>query len=146
MSKTLYFAYGSNMSTGRLFSRIYGAKVFSSGRIVDKKVICNKKSIDKSGKANLVNSPGNVVYGILYEIDQSDLDKLDKFENGYQRKTVEILMEKGVSVLAESYISSNCTDDSRPLKWYKKFIVEGAIEHRFPEDYIDYLKQIHTKD
>lgn len=146
MSKAIYFAYGSNMSTERLFSRIPQAKILNTGKIVDKKLLCNKKSIDRSGKANLVDSPGNVVHGVLYEIKKSHLNRLDKFEEGYKRKTFEILTEIGISVLAESYISSNCTDDPRPFKAYKKFIVEGAIENELPQYYIDYLRQIPTKD
>ncbi|MFC1731584.1 gamma-glutamylcyclotransferase, partial [candidate division KSB1 bacterium] len=49
------------------------------------------------------------------------------------------------TIRAEIYISNNLTDDPRPLKKYKDWIIEGAIEHKIPEKYIDSLKEIPTK-
>jgi len=140
----LNFAYGSNMSRQRLSSRISEAKFYGIGKILDKKLLCNKKSIEGSGKANLVNTPGEIVWGVLYKINDKDIHILDKIEDGYQRQTHKILINEK-NVLAELYVSERLTYEL-PTKSYKKHIVEGAIENQLPLDYIKNLKNIHTID
>ena len=142
--KILYFAYGSNMCTGRLLSRISSAKPIGRGRLLNKRLVCNKKSKDGSGKANLEDSPGNVVWGLLYEIDSSDLNKLDKAEEEYQRVTMYVRTNEGKLVQAQVYISKRLTK-AIPFDWYKEMLISGAVEHQLPEEYIDFLRHLTSK-
>lgn len=145
--KVKYFAYGSNMVTERLQApeRAPSAKPMGRAKLPDKSLVCNKKSDDGSGKANLVDSDGNTVWGVLYEIDSTQLKKLDDCEKGYKNICLDVLTERDLVVSAHVYISSELTDDPRPYDWYKELMVKGAIEHQLPTCYIELLKQIESK-
>lgn len=144
--KTLIFAYGSNMKTERMVERVPGAKV--TGRVFagNRKMVCNKKSKDGSGKANLVESPGSVTWGVLYEIEDDALDKLDRVEGGYERVLLGVTADDDTRVIAQAYVSDQVTGDPRPFAWYKELILDGAREHNLPVAYIDYLEEIETRD
>lgn len=139
-----YFAYGSNMVTKRLRSRVPSAKVIGQARLLNKRMVCNKKSIDGSGKANLVDSPGDVAWGVLYKVDTEELSKLDKVEGDYQRLTVQVLTNEEGFIESEVYISMKLTDLT-PYDWYKDLIISGACEHELPRDYLKYLKQLPSR-
>lgn len=143
--KVLYFAYGSNMKKNRLCKRVPSAKLAGRGRILNKRLVCNKRSNDNSGKANLKDSPGGVVWGVLYEMDSSDLNRLDEVEEGYQRTTMHVHIDKDKSVAAEVYISTEITPKGIPFNWYKELLVSGAQEHQLPEDYIAFLEKLPSK-
>ena len=91
MSSTKYFAFGSNMSNRRMKDRIPSASPLGIGRLKGYKFYCNKKSNDGSGKGNLLRSDGSDVWGVVFEINKSDLAVLDGYEVGYQRINVEVI-------------------------------------------------------
>lgn len=140
-----YFAYGSNMKTEKMESCIPSSKVIGCARIPDKRLVFNKKSVDSSTKANLADSAGDVVWGILYEFDRKELDKSDRVEGGYQRYAVQVLTDQNKYVTAFTYISKKIVSNILPYEWYKKLIIEGAYEHQLPKDYIEYLKILSSK-
>ena len=140
----LYFAYGSNMDNERLFSRIGSAHKFDNGTISGKKLLFNKLGQDGTGKANLINNDGGVVFGILFKVNESDLIKLDKFEVGYERKTLKIKSDNYGYITAISYLADSCTDFICPSKEYMDHIINGADD--MSPNYINYLKSINTTD
>ena len=143
--KTVYFAYGSNMATDQMHSRISSAKVFGCARLNDKRLIFSKKSKDGSGKANLIDSLGDVTWGVLYEIESKDLVKLDRIERGYKRVSLKAYTRQGNPILVKTYISSALTERPVAYDWYKELLVSGACEHNLPKDYLDYLKQLPSR-
>lgn len=46
----------------------------------------HKNSNDSTGKLNIVHSPRDIVWGVLYERDDEYTHKLDGIEKGYDRK------------------------------------------------------------
>ena len=137
MSKTVkIFAYGSNMSTERLQNRVSSTKPLGCAKLPDKSLVCNKKGEDGSGKANLTDTAGDTVWGVLYEMDSAELGKLDRYEKGYSRKSLDVITEQGSSAKAYVYVSSQLTADTRPYHWYKNLMIKGAREHHLPESYI----------
>ena len=143
--KILYFAYGSNMSSVRLCSRVTSPELIGSAFLKDVRMLFNKCSKDGSGKANLEESLGDVTWGALYEIDVQDLDRLDKAESGYDRVTIQVVKPDGNVVNAVTYVSTNLTDDPSAYEWYKDFILSGAKEGGLPKDYIAYLEGLPSK-
>ena len=143
--KVAYFAYGCNMSTQWLKNRVVYAKPLSRAKLPNKRLVCNKKSIDGSGKANLVDSPRDMVWGVLYEIDEVELNKLDLIEGGYKREILEVITDEGSPVKAHVYISSKLTKAARPYDRYKELMIKGAREHQLPASYMKYLEQINSK-
>jgi len=145
--KVKYFAYGSNMVTERLQApeRAPSAKPMGRAKLPDKSLVCNKKSTDGSGKANLTDTAGDTVWGVLYEIDSAELDNLNRCECGYTRISLDVKTDQDSSVKAYVYISSELTDDARPYDSYKKLMIKGAREHHLPSFYITRLEQIDSK-
>ena len=47
-STVIYFAYGSNMKTSRLQSRVPSAKALGRARLLGKRLACNRQSVDRS--------------------------------------------------------------------------------------------------
>ena len=144
-STVIYFAYGSNMKTSRLQSRVPSAKALGRARLLGKRLVCDKQSKDGSGKANLETSAGHLVWGVLFEIDLSELGKLDRAEGGYQRAELRILDEDGNPLKAHTYKSTKLTDDPVPYDWYKQLIIDGAREHHLPGEYIATLEGLPSK-
>jgi gamma-glutamylcyclotransferase len=140
----LYFAYGSNMSFNRISERINIVETVNIGFLLDYKLLWNKKSVDGTGKANIVYSRNNVVWGVVYKLYEYYMDKLDQIEEGYERKSFEVITEEG-KIEANAYISYKLTD-AYPTKYYKEFVFKGAVEHKLPDEYINYLTSIPTSN
>ena len=140
-----YFAYGSNMLSSRLGRRVPSAKIIGRASLYNWIVNFSKKSIDGSGKANLIEKDGFVTWGCLYEIDDNEIEILDKIEIGYTRKTVNVRKIDGESVIAEIYISDDLIDIPVAFDSYKNKLIQGALEHDLPQDYVQFLKQLPSK-
>lgn len=140
--KVLYFAYGSNMSTERLRQRVPSAKPICKARLNNKRVVFNKRSTDGSGKANLSDSIGDETWGVLFEVDATDINKLDNIEGGYKRTSLQTQTVEGNNITAEVYISNKLTNDPVAYDWYKELILTGAKEHNLPKSYLAYLEQL----
>jgi hypothetical protein len=135
----LYFAYGSNMKTTQMRKRTYAAKSIGIAHLPGKKVVCNKKSVDGSGKANIIDDPNGEVWGVLYEITSDDIECLSRHEKSYKLVPIVVFNENEEPVESFTYISNVLTDDPRPFKVYKKLILDGAKEHGLPVSYINTL-------
>lgn len=103
---------------------------------------------DGSGKCDIVKSDaaGAIVYGVLYEIPDHEKAMLDRAEGlGYGYKQVEIEVPwEGRSVAAMTYVATDVDATLKPLDWYHAHVVEGAIEHGFPAEYIAALSSVET--
>lgn len=148
MSKLHYFAYGSNLHPIRLQERVPSAEVIGVVKVEGRKLTFSKKSKDLSGKCSFYES-GNlndVVYGVLYEFDSSDKQKLDSAEGkgyGYNEKHVSFeLNDKAYTPF--TYVADHEHLDSSlaPYEWYKQFVVEGAKYHSMPDEYVACLEGV----
>lgn len=106
----------------------------------------HKKSRDGSGKCDIfvTGAPDHQVYGVLFEISESEKAQLDIAEglhHGYEEKMVEVLTTAG-RVSAVVYYAMVIDGEVRPYEWYKRYVVDGAIEHGLPEDYVRLLKSV----
>lgn len=145
----LIFSYGSNMNLKRLILRVPSAVKASNAFLPGYKLVCNKVSKDGSTKANIIktNISGELVWGVLFNIDNKEKPLLDKAEGlglGYNEDTLTFLDQLSNSYSAQVYIAdSKATDNNLlPYDWYKEFIVTGAIQNQLPADYISQLQSI----
>jgi gamma-glutamylcyclotransferase len=141
-----YFAYGSNMLAARLRGRVGSAKPIGRARLADRSLLFNKRGRDGSGKANLVEDAGAVVWGVLYQIRGETLATLDGFEPEYARTAVSVVLDHGRAVKSLTYLSYRLHDDPRPLVWYKRLVLQGAREHRLPDEYVRRLEAMPAVD
>jgi len=143
-----YFAYGSNMLEERLRApeRVPGAacltKVFASKYCLR----FNKKSVDKSGKCNIVQtgSMDDFVWGVLFEIPEAQRWKLDVAEgygHGYDHANIEVHLPDGTIERALAYVATVTDDKLLPYSWYHQLVVAGAEQHGLSADYIAKLRE-----
>lgn len=145
-SAALYFAYGSNMKTTRIQGRVPGVRPAGRAQLLGFRLTFNRRStVDGTAKANLVESPGDVVWGVLFEIDPEGWVTVDEAEGGYVRREVRVVDDEERSIAAQTYISTQLTDDPRPTESYRRLIVEGALEHGLPEDYVAALEAVESR-
>lgn len=148
MSKLYYFAYGSNLHPIRLQERVPSAVVIGVVKAEGRKLIFSKRSKDLSGKCSFYDSgnPNDAVYGVLYEFDTADKEKLDRAEGkgyGYNEQLVSFELN-GKAYNSFTYIADHEYLDSSlvPYEWYKQFVVEGAKCHSMPDEYIAWLESV----
>ena len=140
-----YFAYGSNMSARRIRHRLGWAPSRIAVTLKDYLLSFNKQSSD-GGKANIQNSPGDKVEGILYFVKEDDLLTLDGYEGvaekQYKRQELEVIDLSGRPILAIAYIALNTGPESRPTVEYLNYLLEG--EHFLSLEYVCRLEEIAT--
>jgi hypothetical protein len=129
----------------RIGKRINGFRSVGIGYVRDKDIVCNKQSKDGSGKANLVESDGCVVWGVLFEIPADQIQALDDAEGGYTRQPFTVVSAEENELEAEAYVSDHLTPNPVPYDWYKDYIVKGAIEHGLPIEYVRKLEVLPSK-
>jgi gamma-glutamylcyclotransferase len=146
MSKLIYFAYGSNMSSRRLKARLPSATVIGPGALDGHRLAFHKVSTkDGSAKCDIVESCSEQVLGVLFEIDETEkpmLDQLEGLGNGYEEKAVNIGLRSGASMRAFAYSATNIDASLRPYTWYKHHVLEGAREARLPPAYMELLERV----
>jgi gamma-glutamylcyclotransferase len=138
-----HFAYGSNMNRAQMKSRAGEILEERRGRLENYEVVFNKKVRGGTATANIRPAPGKAVEGVLYKINESALRSLDRFEGApehYRRIEVNVLDANGQRVPAQAFLANKVEKGLRPAPHYLKTILEGAVEHALPAEYIESLK------
>ena len=145
METHYYFGYGSNLHPGYMEHRLAGSKFVGSGVLGNYRLEFNKVGKDKSGKANIMKCGNARVYGSLYSISATNLDKLDKQELGYQRIYVDIQCNSKI-VRATTYKAlDSFTGQVKPFGWYLELVLFGARGTGIDSGYIKQLENVITQ-
>jgi len=80
MQRVNYFAYGSNMLEERLKPRVKSVAFRSIVALPGYRIRFRKRSNDCSGKCDIFHTscPSDVVYGVVFDLEQSQLIDLDR--------------------------------------------------------------------
>ena len=153
MSTVWYFAYGSNMQSATLRGR-RGIEYRRAlpGRVAGWRLVLDKPPVVSVGGAfaNIVADPSSAVLGVLFEITPDDLAHLDLTEGviigNYHRVevTAQPLIDDSDVVVAHTLTSERRDPLARPTQRYMSLLLDGAIEHGLPDDYIAFLRSIPT--
>jgi len=142
-----YFVYGSNMCSTRLEKRVGRTGVaWQMGWLKDYTLTFNKLGDNSSGYANILPDKGDIVYGVLYRLSETELQKLDRWEGvpqHYRRVPVAVETKAGTQQ-SVTYIAVKVQENLRPKRCYLELLIRGAIEHNLPNDYIQRLKSVRT--
>ncbi|XP_060080343.1 gamma-glutamylcyclotransferase-like [Ylistrum balloti] len=145
-----YFAYGSNLLKERLLLRNPTAVFRSIAKLEDYKLdfeAITDPNLSRwhGGVANIVEKPGDSLWGAVWELDNKDLPNLDKQEDIYKGFDVKVCYPGGQKVICRTYKidkKGNPMYDKRPSPHYKDVIIRGARELQLPNDYLDFLQKI----
>jgi gamma-glutamylcyclotransferase (GGCT)/AIG2-like uncharacterized protein YtfP len=144
-----YFAYGSNINMRQMKARCPSAEFAGQGMLVGYRLdfVLYSKGRWGGGVAGIVPETDGKVTGVLYQVSDSDLEKLDKIEgvprSRYVRKRVSISKPDGTVVEAWTYVANpEIGGPFTPSLKYLETIIEGAKEHGLPEGYIREMEKL----
>lgn len=147
----LYFAYGSNMNPRRMSERGINIVKPISCSLAGYKLIFNKKAKDGAfAYANIqISCEDDFVEGILYQLSNEDIKKLDRFEgfpNHYDKKSLSVVCSDGKNVQALTYIANGnmIKNGLKPKKEYLNHLLAG--KDYLSEKYYKSLSNTSTYD
>lgn len=149
----LYFAYGSNMNWEQMRERCPSAHFVGVAEMRDHRLAFTRKSITRGcGVADAVAADGNRVWGVVYEIADLDVGRLDASEgyrpgrkdNSYRREERHVFVDGDEKhpLAVWIYFGNPQPDPPPPNAEYKRLIVSGARHWHLPEDYVRELEAI----
>jgi gamma-glutamylcyclotransferase (GGCT)/AIG2-like uncharacterized protein YtfP len=150
----LYFAYGSNMCEDQMVERCPSARFVGIATLRDYKLAFTRRSkTRRCGVADAIESPGQVLWGVVYELRDSDIDSLDQSEgyrpgrqvgNSYWRLESHVYLHNDERERCRvwTYFAERQADPPKPNRAYADLIVGGARRWGLPPDYIAVLRQI----
>ena len=134
-----YFAYGSNMDAAAMRARCPKSRPLGQARLAR-----HRFAVMADGHATVVRDPNRDVHGVLYDLAQSDVPALDRYEEVsrglYAKASQPVLRAQGAPVRALVYVGcALASADGRPKPGYLESIVAAARENDLPAAYVDFL-------
>ncbi len=152
----LYFAYAANMSSATMSRACPEHRCLGPAELRHHRLAFTRRSVRTgTGVADVVDAPGESVWGVLYELNESSLAALDAKEgNGwaYQRTRVGVLQsarsgdggaasERPREVQALTYlVIDRAPAEVEPSREYVEQILRSGTEHGLPEAYLAALR------
>ena len=139
--KQWYFAYGSNLCAEQMVRRTGPVGEGEDGprvaRLPGYRLVFNMDGKDGSVYANIVQ-PGDGVIGVLYHCSEAALARLDVYEEGYDRRQVQVTLDDGATREAMAYVArpERTADGRSPSDDYLEIILRGARRHGLPDAYV----------
>ena len=129
-----YFAYGSNLNKKQMVERCPDSKPKFIATLHNYKLIFAGWSRQwRGGVASIKPFRGERVLGAIYEISETCLGRLDKYEgypNEYNRLKVTVVDEDGDAVEAITYIKIRQPEETPPSKEYLAVLQQGYRDWR----------------
>lgn len=146
-----YFAYGSNMSPRVIAHVCPSQRLLGPARLDDHRLAFTRKSTKwDGGVADISPAQGMTVWGVLYEIDESDLAALDEKEGygrAYTRTHVNVLLESSEPCLATTYaVIRKESREIAPSPAYLTALIDGASSRRLPVIYVAFLRSLAAEE
>lgn len=124
-----YFAYASNLNRGQMAKRCPEAEPKFAATLPNYKLIFTGYFRTREGAtATIAGSNGSVVKGAVYEVPESGMLKLDKYEEvstTYRRLNVVVWTEGGERIQAVTYTKVKQEEEDKPSPKYLAVIQQG---------------------
>ena len=141
-----YFGFASNMKKTRMMN-CKNPKFISIGKLKDYKLVfAGSANITWGGSmATITESPGETVWGAVWEVTSEDISNLDRQEGvhlgKFKRIELDIETDDGtIHCCAYKMCPPQCDVKGIPSHTYLNVIVAGAKEINLPSDYIAMLE------
>ena len=145
-----YFAYGSNMNE-RLFRerRHMVWQQTRVGRLDGYRLaftVAGGRRPGMSAPANIVEAPGESVFGVLYQLPLHKFARLDNSEGRqYRYLWTDVEDTEGAPVAAVTYQVAAAAAEGRPSRSYLNLIREAARHRGLPADYIARFDRVEVR-
>lgn len=152
----IHFAYGPDLNPAWMARNCPGHRSLGIARLTDHWIAFPRYSpVDRSASISIVSTPGDAVWGALYDVPDDDAPVLDYvfgFDpdgsprlNAHIRRTVDVQRPGSLLPFAVStYVA--VADESRamPSEAYMMAIFDGARYHGLPRAYLGALQAVKT--
>ena len=138
-----YFAYGSNLDLLQMKRRCPLSKLISKGSLSGHRLTFTKYSSGwGGGVADVIQDEGSEVWGLVFEISDSDLERLDRYEGYHKDETS--LYERWKAVINTPhgqvcdvwvYTVVEKQKFVQPTLEYLQIIKDAAVRWGFPKVY-----------
>ena len=147
----LYFAYGSNLLKRRLQERTPAVRLVGKAVLYGHALRFHKRGDDGSGKCDAFYTGRQIdrIHGVLYSLGPGERQILDDIEGvgcGYEISNVDV--HTGSPTKAFTYVAQKHYIDHamEPFGWYRNFVLAGALEHQFPNPYVQKIREVVFKE
>ena len=144
-----YFAYGSNLDLLQMKRRCPLSKLISKGMLPDYRLTFNRYAPGwGGGVADVIQDVDSEVWGLIFEISDSDLERLDHYEGCYKDQTS--LYERWKTVIDTPngqvddvwvYTVVEKQKFVQPTLEYLHIIKDAAVRWDFPKNYLQSLEK-----
>ena len=126
-----YFAYGSNLNQKQMKERCPDSKPLFTAVLPNYKLVFVGWSRQwRGGVASIQSFRGERVRGAIYEVTEACLQRLDRYESGYNRLKVTVVGEDDEHIEAITYVKAGRLEDATPSKEYLAIIQQGLRDWR----------------
>lgn len=153
----IYFAFGSNMDPAQMRARCPSHRVLGVAYLHDHALCFPRRSPTRAcATVGLVAAEGNGVWGVLYALDETEIDALHQAEGhvadrpAHESRHLVIEVEvrhggpEGDAVVAFLYRAQSDGSSALPSEDYMRHLISGAEHHGLPAAYIRTLRSIET--
>jgi len=124
-----YFAYASNISRKQMAEHCPEAKARAIATLPNFKLaFAGYSRLRKGAEATIEGSRGDKVIGVVYDISEAGLRKLDKWEGyptNYKHLDVRVFTDSGESYDAITFIKARQEEKGEPSPEYLAIIQQG---------------------
>jgi gamma-glutamylcyclotransferase len=126
-----YFAYGSNLNQKQMKERCPDSKPLFTAVLPNYKLVFTGWSRQwRGGVASIKSYRGERVRGAIYEVTEACLQRLDRYESGYNQLKVTVFGEDDEPIEAITYVKTGQLEDAAPSKEYLAVIQQGLRDWR----------------
>ena len=144
-----YFAYGSNLDLSQMKRRCPEYRLISKGSLSGYSLTFNRFSSGwGGGVADVIQDQDSKVWGLVFEISDSDLERLDRYEGYHKDQTSMYERWKAVIDTPNGQISDvwvyTVVEKQKfvsPTLEYLQIIKDAAVRWKFPNAYQQALER-----
>ncbi len=141
-----YFAYGTLLDIETMKATAPSAKPLGVMRLDGYQMSFAQCADGKSTGCHLEVAPGKATYGVLYDLDEADMARMDKGaisgDQLWLHLPVKLTAEDGTVFESKTYIIGGAAPRIVPTEAYVKPILKGLASLPFPEGYVETMEKI----
>lgn len=145
-----HFGYGSNLNQGFLREYVPSAEFVMKAYLPNFEVQFRFWSKRRQGGiSSIIERPGGLVHGVIYECDEKELLELDILESVpqglYKRETFKVLGEDLEWHLADLYRVAKPMGPFTPARGYVELMLSGARDHGLDPEYVRVIEAMYER-
>lgn len=145
-----FFLYADQLNPTQLKRRAPEHKFLHRATLADHTIkFCRWSSQWRCGLASIVPSPGEQVWGAVFELTDEDLISMDEFEQdvpqgAYRQLQVNVVTDAGDKELVTTY-AANPIGKFKPKDHYLDWVLKGVKQWALPEECLQQWEAYRSK-